>query len=65
MAIENFGWLINLCIIDFEDDDLELDGIEEYEDVFGDDDEEEEYEDNGIDHSYDDDGQVDELADED
>ncbi|CAO3687925.1 unnamed protein product [Umbelopsis ramanniana] len=47
---------------DFEDD-LELDGIEEYDDVFGDDEEEEE--DNGLDQSDDDDDQVDELADED
>ena len=58
------GMAINKCIIDFEDD-LELDGIEEYDDVFGDDEEEEEEEDNGLDQSDDDDDQVDELADED
>lgn len=54
---------VDKCIIDFEDD-LELDGIEEYDDVFGDDDEEEE-EDNGLDQSDDGDNQEDELADED
>jgi hypothetical protein len=53
---------IDICIIDFEDD-LELDGIEEYDDVFGDDEDEEE--DNGLDQSDDDDDQEDELADED